>query len=155
MGLMDHLHVKMWPQIIRIWRMCIRNLVACWKITYHNLWLCKLKLHFGNHTTKLQFFWVFLLWIMIYLWILKIHKCAIYVICRSKKMVGNVLAQSFFWRKGWLSIPKLMGTFPWKLMLILHIPSCLLKKKVQVVEKLIVVDVKIIHNNMGKKGWAI
>jgi hypothetical protein len=40
-------------------------------------------------------------------------------------------------------------------MLILHIPSCLLKKKVQVVEKLIVVDVKIIHNNMGKKGWAI
>jgi hypothetical protein len=34
MGLMDHLHVKMWPQIIRIWRMCIRNLVACSKTTY-------------------------------------------------------------------------------------------------------------------------
>ncbi len=54
-ALMDHLKVKTWPQIVQIWKVCSQCLAIHWKMKYYNLQLYKLKLHFGNHTTKIQF----------------------------------------------------------------------------------------------------
>jgi hypothetical protein len=34
---------------------CSQCLAIHWKMKYYNLQLYKLKLHFGNHTTKIQF----------------------------------------------------------------------------------------------------
>jgi hypothetical protein len=42
-----------------IWKVCNQYLAIHWKMMYYNLY--KFKLHFGNHTTKVQFAGDFLL----------------------------------------------------------------------------------------------
>lgn len=68
--------------------------------------------------SKFHLLGVFFLWMMIYMWILKICKCCNVLFTYQKKWQVIFYPKVLFWKGAWLRIIRLMGTLPWILMFI-------------------------------------
>ncbi len=72
---------------------------------------------------KFHLLGIFLLWMMIYMWILKIYKC-----CDVLSIIKESGKYFFVPKCNKIKYNKINGILPWRFMLILLIPNCLLKE---------------------------
>ncbi len=92
------------------------NFVGKWSITTYNYKSSSCIIE--TIPSKFHLLRIFLLWMMIYMWILKFCKCCNVLFTYKRKWLVIFYPKVLFWKRAWLRIIRLMGTFPWRFVLI-------------------------------------